>query len=111
SSAPGATLEGPGYGPLSDNDQALAPIAATPPALSADGRKVAFVTAAPPRPGSAGGMLDVFVTSMAPGVSRKAGTVELTREGTGRDAVDSSPITSVALSPDGRYLALVTERT
>jgi hypothetical protein len=108
---PSASAQGPCYGPLSDNDQALAPIAGTPPALSADGRRVAYITGAPPRPGAAGIMLDLFVTSMAPGVSRKAGTIELTREGTGRDPVESGPIGSIAMSPDGRYVAMVTERT
>ena len=108
---PGATQQGACYGPLSDNEQALAPIAGTPPALSADGLRVAFLTGAPPRPGSAGVAPDVYVASMAAGVSRKAGTTELTREGAGRDPVDSAPITAIALSPDGRRLALVTERT
>ena len=108
---PSATAQGPCYGPLSDNEQALAPIAGTPPGLSADGLRVAFLTGAPARPGSVGVAPDVYVTSMAPGVSRKAGTIELTREGTGRDPVDSAPITAVTLSPDGGRLALVTERT
>jgi WD40-like Beta Propeller Repeat len=108
---PSASATGPCYGPLADTEHALAPIADTPPALSADGRRVAFLTGAPPRPSSAGVAHDVYVTSMAPGVSRKAGTVELTREGTGRDPVDSAPVTAIALSPDGRHLAVVTERT
>jgi hypothetical protein len=37
--------------------------------------------------------------------------VELTREGTGRDPTDSAAIDGVSISPDGRYVALVTRRT
>jgi hypothetical protein len=48
---------------------------------------------------------------MSPGVSRKAGTVELTREGTTRDPIASGSIVSVALSGNGRWAAIVTPRT
>ena len=49
------------------------------PVLSEDGYTVAFLTGAPLRSNiiKASG-LDIFLTSMAPGVTRKAGTRELT---------------------------------
>jgi Tol biopolymer transport system component len=105
------TRQGPCYGPLSENEQSLAAISGTPPSLSADGYRVAFLTAAPPRPITSGPSLDAFVTSMVPGVTRKAGTIELTREGAVSDPVDTSPLIAVALSADGNHAALVTART
>ncbi len=93
---------GPCTGPLSDREQSLAGITSTLPALSADGRRVLFVTGAPQRPPTPGFNTDLWMTDMHDGVSRTAGSVELTREG-GRDPADSSGITAVSLSPDGRY--------
>ena len=81
------------------------------PALSGDGRRVAFLTQSAPRGQEAVAAVDLFVTDMSPGVSRKAGTVELTREGTSRDPAASGSIISVALSADGRRAAIVTPRT
>ena len=53
--------------------------------MSADGRQVAFLTGPAPRPDPtvAAGQLDVYVTDMSQGVTRKAGTTELTREASG----------------------------
>ena len=48
---------------------------------------------------------------MRPGLSRKASTVELTRDTVGGDPTTSPPIDSVAMSADGRYLAITTVRT
>jgi hypothetical protein len=48
---------------------------------------------------------------MKPGVSRKASTVELTRDTVGGDPTTSPPIDSISLSSGGRYLALTTVRT
>ncbi len=48
---------------------------------------------------------------MRPGVSRKQGTVELTRDTPSGDIVTSAPLGSVAMSSDGRYLAITTSRT
>ena len=74
-----------------------------PPALSGDGYKVAFlvgpVAAAEQRSGNA---LDLFLTDMRPGLSRKASTVELTREGRARRPRASSSITGLSMSGDGR---------
>ncbi|HTF11219.1 MAG TPA: hypothetical protein VK659_23895, partial [Asanoa sp.] len=51
------------------------------------------------------------LTDMSPGVSRKQGTVELTRDASSADTATSSPLSSVAMSADGRYLGIVTSRT
>ena len=108
---PSASATGACYGPLADTEQGLSGIAATPPALSGDGRRVAFLTQSARRGLEAVAAVDLFVTDMSPGVSRKAGTVEVTREGTSRDPVASGPVVSVNLSADGRWAAVVTPRT
>jgi hypothetical protein len=48
---------------------------------------------------------------MRPGLSRKASTVELTRDTVGGDPTTSPPIDSVAMSATGRHLAITTVRT
>jgi hypothetical protein len=110
----GTTTTGPCYGPLTEQESALgADISSLPPAISANGRRVAFLTGAGPRPNNQTGRgLDLYLTDMSPGVSRKQGTTELTREGgTGGDPGTGSPLEGVTMSPDGRYLAVATFRT
>lgn len=103
---------GPCYGPLTDQEANRTSISGQLPALSADGNKVAFLTGAGPRPiAFTGPGLDLFVTRMDSGSSRKAATVELTRDTVGTDAATASPLSSVSMSADGRYLALTTVRT
>jgi hypothetical protein len=103
---------GPCYGPLTDQEGSRAGISALVPALSGDGYTVAFLTGAAARPTEfAGNTLDLFVTDMHPGLSRKASTVELTRTPISDDAAAGPPITSLAMSSGGRYLALTTSRT
>ncbi|HXR30257.1 MAG TPA: hypothetical protein VN752_03870 [Solirubrobacterales bacterium] len=105
------TAVGPCYGPLADPEGGPANIAAQLPALSDDGYAVAFLTGSGPRPvESTSPGLDLFFTRMNPGLTRKEATVELTRDTIG-DPATSPPIGSVAISPDGRYLALATIRT
>jgi WD40-like Beta Propeller Repeat len=107
---PGAS--GPCLGPLTDQEGNRADIGSQLPALSGDGYTVAFLTGAGPRPlVQSGSGLDLYVTDMHPGLSRKAATVELTRDNAGGDLATSSPLGSVAISPDGRYLGLTTSRT
>jgi hypothetical protein len=107
---PGAT--GPCLGPLTDQEGNRADIGAQLPALSGDGYTVAFLTGAGPRPlVQSGAGLDLYVTDMRPGLSRKAATVELTRDGVGSDLATSAALGSVAISPDGRYLGITTSRT
>ncbi len=103
---------GPCFGPLTDQEANRSAISGQLPALSGDGRRVAFLTGSGPRPlaFTAPG-LDLFVTDMTTGVSRKLGTTELTRDTVGEDPATSPPVSSIALSPDGRYLALTTVRT
>lgn len=106
------TATGPCFGPLTDPEALRTSIASQLPALSADGRTVAFVTGAGPRPNATSGTgLDLFVTEMTPGLSRKQATVELTRDPANFDPATSSPIGSVAMAAGGRYLALTTVRT
>ncbi len=102
------TETGPCYGPLTSTEYQLsADISSLVPALSGDGRRVAFLTGSGPRPnGQTPDGLDAWVTDMSPGVSRKAGSLELSREATATDP----GIETIALSADGRYLALTTQR-
>jgi len=103
---------GPCFGPLTEPDALRANINSLLPAMDFSGRKVAFLTGAGPRPdASTGPGLDLFTTDMSPGLTRKASTRELTREGVIGDAEASSPIESVTMSSDGRRLALTTTRT
>lgn len=103
-------LTGPCYGPLAGFESAEGSIASTVPSLSADGRKVAFVTSVAPRATiPTGSSADLYVTDMSPGVSRKAGTTELTREAL-RIAESGDPIDGFSLSADGRWLAVTTFR-
>jgi len=103
---------GPCFGPLTDQEGNRADIGSQLPALSADGYTVAFLTGAGPRPlVQSGPGLDLYVTDMHPGFTRKASTVELTRDNVGGDLATSAALGSVAISPDGRYLGLTTSRT
>jgi len=99
------------YGPLTVPDGFNADISRLAPALSNDGYTVAFLTGAGPRPTlGTGPGLDAYVTSMAPGVSRKAGTRELSREGQTSDALAVAPVESIALSADGQHIAVTSGR-
>ncbi|HEX5989445.1 MAG TPA: hypothetical protein VFY75_04440 [Solirubrobacterales bacterium] len=103
---------GPCYGPLTDQEANRTSINGQLPALSGDGLTVAFLTGAGPRPlAFTGPGLDLYVTDMNSGLTRKAATVELTRDAVGTDAATASPLGSVAISRDGRHLALTTVRT
>jgi len=106
------TATGPCYGPLTDVEQGGSNITARAPAISGDGYRVAYLTGATPRPtadGIAG--LDLFVTDMRPGVSRKAGTRQLTTDTSGGAARGNGDVDSVAMSTDGGRLAFTTTRS
>jgi Tol biopolymer transport system component len=106
------TSTGPCYGPLTDQESLRTSIATQVPALSGDGYTVAFLTGAGPRPNiSTGAGLDLYITSMRPGLSRKEATTELTRDGVSSDPALAAPIESVAFSEDGNELAISTVRT
>lgn len=106
------TGTGPCYGPLTDQEANRSGIAAQVPALSGDGYTAAFLTGAGPRPLTfTGSGLDLYVTEMRPGLNRKTATVELTRDPADFVAATSSPLTSVAMSASGRYIAITTVRT
>ena len=106
-----STSTGPCYGPLT-NRESITDISGQLPALSADGNTVAFLTAAGPRPLSIVGLaLDLYITKMNPGLSRKEATTELTRDAVNGDASTSAPITSLTISPGGDFLAITSSRT
>ena len=103
------TAVGPCYGPLAYPEGI--PTAGVPvdklPAVSADGTRVAFLASPYPRPTNlTGNQLDVFVTDMSAGVSRKAGTIELTRE----SQQDLASVQPVTISGDGRHVVFATQR-
>lgn len=102
---------GPCYGPLADVDGGFNDVGARAPALSADGWTVAFLSGAAPRPAvDVDAYLDVYVTSMRPGVSRKAGTRVVTRGTTAPNPSVNGDVESLAVSADGTRLLLVTGR-
>jgi hypothetical protein len=105
------TATGPCHGPLADAEGGPASIGAQLPALSGDGYTVAFLTGSGPRGlDSSNPGLDLYVTRMNPGLTRKAMTTELTRDTIG-DPATSPPLSGVAMSAGGRYLAITTVRT
>jgi Tol biopolymer transport system component len=105
------TAEGPCYGPLSEQESTLASIAGVAPGLSADGYTVAFLAGAALRPNiTKPGGLDVFLTSMKPGVTRKQGTRELTLAASTGNPGASPSIESLALSQDGSTIVFTTPR-
>lgn len=100
---------GPCYGPMAS--ETAGGTLQQLPAISQDGRTLALLHDANPRGlvlGTTG--LDLFTTSMAPGQTRKSGTVELTREGLGLASV-GAPLDAVAMSRDARFVVLATART
>lgn len=106
-----ATSTGPCYGPLTNRESAT-DISGQLPSLSADGNTVAFLTAAGARPDPIVGLaLDLFITRMNPGLSRKQATTELTRDAINGGAALSAPVTSATISGDGRYVAITSSRT
>jgi hypothetical protein len=115
---PGSTIDsgdptatGPCYGPLSSPESSGAGISAQAPSLSADGYTVAFLAGSQLRPGDTKpDALDVFLTTMAPGVTRKAGTRELTLAVNGAQGDGNASITSLGLSADGSHIAFVSQR-
>ena len=106
------TSTGPCFGPLTDQESFRAGTSNLVPALSGDGYTVAFLTGAALRPAeNPGSSLDLFVTEMRPGLSRKQSTAELTRGPIVIDPASSPPLTSLAMAPGGRFLAVTTSRT
>jgi Tol biopolymer transport system component len=102
---------GPCYGPLSEQESGLASIAEVAPSLSADGYTVAFLAGAALRPNiTKSNGLDVFLTSMSPGVTRKAGTRELTLGVSSGNPGSTPSIESLSLSGDGSTIAFTTTR-
>jgi WD40-like Beta Propeller Repeat len=103
---------GPCFGPLTDQEGIRSGIFSQLPALSGDGWTVAFLTGAGPRPiPNTGPGLDLFVTEMTPGSTRKQATVELTRDPPTNDPSASPPLSSIAMAADGRHVAVTTVRT
>ena len=106
------TASGPCYGALTDIDQGSNSIASRAPAISADGYRVAFLSGANLRPANNGIQgLDLFLTDMRPGVTRKAGTRQLTADAASTGPRANGEIESVAMSANGRRLAFTTVRS
>lgn len=105
------TAEGPCYGPLGAPESRVAGLTSTPPVLSADGTRVAYLTATGPR-----GLLtttaatDVWITDVRAGSSRRSDSRELTRDA-GTVPATNAPIDAIDLSADGRWVAFTTQRT
>ena len=78
--------------------------------MSPDGRHVLFATGAARRGVLLGDGVDLFLTDMSPGVSRKEGTVELTRDGVSPPQAGFN-IDGYAMSADARWIAFTTFRT
>jgi Tol biopolymer transport system component len=105
------TATGPCYGPLTFPEASLAGISSQAPGLSADGHTVAFLAGSALRPDFLKpDSLDLFLTSMAPGVTRKSGTRELTLAVNGARGDGNASITSLAMSSDGSHIAFVSQR-
>lgn len=101
---------GPCYGPLT-YPEASGGLSGVTPSLSANGYTVAFLANSSLRQYQLkANALDLFVTSMAPGVTRKAGTNELTLAVSGAQGDGDAPITSLALSSNGTHIAFVSQR-
>jgi len=107
------TATGPCYGPLTSPEEfSSSNIGSAAPALSGDGYRVAFLAAGGARPqGDVNPGLDLWMTSMRDGVTRKAGTRELTRDATQGNPRASGQVSSVAMSADGDHLAFTTGRS
>jgi Tol biopolymer transport system component len=105
------TATGPCYGPLSEQESNLASVAGVSPGLSFDGYTVAFLAGAAMRPNvTKPSALDVFTTSMRPGISRKQGTRELTLAANSGNPGSTPSIESLAFSSDGSTIAFTTSR-
>jgi Tol biopolymer transport system component len=108
---PSETALGPCYGPLNNQESRLSSVASVAPGLSADGYTVAFLAGAALRPNiTKPNGLDVFVTSMRPGVSRKQGTRELTLAANSGNPGSTPSIESLAFSSDGSTIAFTSSR-
>ncbi len=107
------TATGPCYGPLTyPESSSQIGLNTQTPALSGDGNTVAFLTGSSLRPNTLkADALDLFVTSMEPGVTRKAATRELTLAVNGAQGNGTAPITSLALSSDGTHIVFVSQRS
>lgn len=106
------TSTGPCFGPLAEQEAVRANISSQLPGMSADGRRVIFLTGTGPRPNaSTGPGLDAYLTDMSEGVTRKQGTLELTREGSLGDPATGSPVGGISTANGGRYVALTSVRT
>jgi Tol biopolymer transport system component len=103
-------LTGPCYGPLTYQEDSATALNASP-AISGDGYTVAFLTGSGLRPNFLkADSLDLFLTSMRPGVTRKVGTRELTLAINGAQGDGNASITSLAMSSDGSHIAFVSQR-
>ena len=110
--SPDPSATGPCYGPLTTTEAGTVSISGRQLAISGDGNRIWYLTPGFPRPSVLfSNVLDVWSADMSAGVTRKAGAVELSREGALDDPTANPAIDGLAVSPDGRWLALSTQRT
>jgi hypothetical protein len=108
---------GPCDGPLTGVEAGLNNYTLPPPALSADGTKIAYVATGelrPPQTSFVNPGFDLFYVDIGSPAYRsgglKASTVELTRAGNNPDSRATPPIDTVSITPDGRYIGITTAR-
>ena len=87
------------------------------PALSADGRRIAYVATGelrPPQSSFINPGFDLFYVDLGSAAYRSGGlrasTIELTRAGNNTDSRATPPIDTVSITRDGRYVGITTSR-
>ncbi|MEI6447020.1 MAG: hypothetical protein WCO96_03955 [Actinomycetes bacterium] len=103
-------VTGPCYGPLGEPEDRYGGLNAMVPSLNRDGTSALLTTNAATRNQLGQGVsADAWVVGTAPGQSRKAVSLELTRDSSQSYAGD--PIEGATMSEDGRWVLLVTKRS
>lgn len=103
--------DGPCFGPLAQPEGRVSGLISTPPVLSADGRRVAYLTGTAPRGFfTSSNSLDIWITDVQDGAPRRPSSLELTRDA-GPTSATNAPIDAIDLSADGNTVAFTTLRT
>ena len=103
-------VTGPCYGPLGEPEDRYGGLNLMIPSLSRDGSLALLTTNAPTRNKLGQGVsADAWVVGTGPGTSRKAASLELTRDSFVSYA--GGAIEGVTMSADGRWVLLVTKRS
>ena len=104
-------------GPLTGIEAGLNDFSLPAPALSADGRRIAYVATGELRPPLSSFInpgFDLFYVDLGSAAYRSGGlrasTIELTRAGNNTDSRAIPPIDTVSITRDGRYVGITTSR-